>query len=371
MFATRLLKARKMSGLSLDELSQRSDISKPALSKYENSLRMPDSENILRLSKALNVDMDFFFSQPSGNEIRLNSTSEKMLFNIEPVENWSFYYREQTNINKYDINSIKEQASHYLERILELEKISDAFIEFKNPIDDMQIKNTHDAEDAAKKVRKRWKLGNMPLKNIINLLETKGIKIFQIEEFEFDGFAAWAGDLPIIVLNTRKELEITRQRFTALHELGHLILQIQDVIEDELLIEKICDAFASELLIPLELLQDELGKGRTRISMSELRNIKALFGVSIMAIMTKAVLHGIIDATSYNTWKNHYRELYLSGTGDFGSYEGTEKSNRFNQLLFKSLIENRLSVNKAASLSNMTVNQIQNELNFNNEIYNC
>lgn len=358
IFATRLIKARRLSGLSLDELSEISLISKPAISKYENAQRMPDSSNIIKLSKALKVDMDFFFSNPSGDEIQ-----------VEAISNWTLFHREEYKVKQDDISIIKNQTADFLERYFELEKISSSKVEFKNPVEDLTISNKHDAEKAAKKVRKSWKLGNLPLKNIVNTLENKGVKIFQVENYEFEGFAAWAGTIPIIVLNTNKTKEITRLRFTALHELAHLVLKLSSELVDENTIEKICDAFASEVLIPIEVLRDEIGNKRTRVSMSELRNIKTLYGVSIMSIMTKAVIHGIIDPPTYNLWKHHYNEMYLDGTEDFGSYTGTEQSMRFNQLLHKSLIEEKLSINKAASISKISVNQLKKEILFNNEIY--
>jgi hypothetical protein len=42
-------------------------------------------------------------------------------------------------------------------------------------------------------------------------------------------------------------------------------------------------------------------------------------------------------------------------------YEGVEKSNRFEQLLFRALIEDQISMSKAASLSNKSLAEFKKE----------
>ena len=280
------------------------------------------------------------------------------------------FHREEGRVQKKDIELIREEAASFLEKYLELEKISGSDVQFKNPIKDLLIKNTHDAAKAATLVRKKWKMGNLPLKNIINLLEGKGVKIFEVEQYEFEGFAAWAGEIPVMVLNTNPEREITRLRFTALHELAHLVIKLADENMKNEQIERICDAFASELLYPIEVLYADLGKNRSQVSMSELRGVKSLYGVSIAAIMTKAVMNGVIDANGYRLWKKNYKELYAARSDSFGSYDGEETSNRFNHLVFKSLIEGKISTNKAVSLSKISASQLNDEMMMLNQIYN-
>ena len=361
VFAQRLHKARRMSGLSMDELALKSKISKPALSKYENAERSPDSTNVIKLADALNVDMDFFFSDPSSKEICL-----------EPVSEWKLFHRKENNASISDFTSLKEKTALFLENYFILEKVAHTKTEFKNPIEEVVVSNVRDAENAAKKVRKKWKLGNLPIRNAVDLLEKQGVKVFKVKGYElyaFEGFAAWAGTVPVIVLNANEKKEITRLRFTALHELAHLIMKISESITDNTKIEQFCDAFASEMLLPLETLLEELGRKRTMISMAELKDLKSEYGASILAIMTKAVFSGIIDVAVYNQWKNQYQQMRKLDESVFGHYSGTEQSNRFNNLLYKSLVEGRLSVKKAASISEFNVSELNSEIMFNNLIY--
>lgn len=63
IFAGRLKAARKMAGLSIDELVERIDnsVSKNAISKYEKGLMLPNSSILIKLANVLSVKVDYFF----------------------------------------------------------------------------------------------------------------------------------------------------------------------------------------------------------------------------------------------------------------------------------------------------------------------
>ena len=62
-FGERLKSARKMSGLSMEALSERAGqaITKQAISKYEKGLMNPAGDAHTALSRALGVQSDYFF----------------------------------------------------------------------------------------------------------------------------------------------------------------------------------------------------------------------------------------------------------------------------------------------------------------------
>ncbi|MDZ7775928.1 MAG: ImmA/IrrE family metallo-endopeptidase [Bacteroidales bacterium] len=72
---------------------------------------------------------------------------------------------------------------------------------------------------------------------------------------------------PAIVINKNYPLE--RKRFTLLHELGHLLLNISDHFsaKEE---EKICDCFAGAVLLPQKIVYSMVGQMRKNISLIEL-----------------------------------------------------------------------------------------------------
>src|SRR5699024_5969868 len=78
-------------------------------------------------------------------------------------------------------------------------------------------------EAAADLVRAQWSLGVLPIKNVVHLLESRGVRVFSLVEDsrEVNAFSSWQGGvIPYVFLNTVKSSESSR--FDAAHELGHL-----------------------------------------------------------------------------------------------------------------------------------------------------
>ncbi|MBW2216552.1 MAG: DNA-binding protein, partial [Deltaproteobacteria bacterium] len=65
-------------------------------------------------------------------------------------------------------------------------------------------------------LRKKWDLGTAPVANLMELLEHKGVRIFEIETSDkFHGISAWADKIPVIAV--RAEDDLVRKRFTIAH----------------------------------------------------------------------------------------------------------------------------------------------------------
>ncbi len=332
IFAKRLKSARALAGLSQDELVERMDglVSKNAISKYERGEMMADSKVLIALAKALEVKTDYFF-RPFTVEIS----------NIE--------FRKKKKLRQRELKSIKERVSDTIERYLEVEQFLNIKSEFKNPIANHTINNGQDVEHAVNTLLNEWKWGINALPNVIELLEDKEIKVVELEApLEFDGFSGWAdAKFPIVVIN--KNYTMVRKRLTALHELGHLLLNFHESIEHKI-VEKLCFRFAGAMLMPEETFKMEMGEERSRISVAELVSIKETYGISIQAIMARAKDLGVITAYSYiNFCKWIARNRKEEGLGE---YRGRESSDRFTQLLYRAASEEIISMSKAANLAN-------------------
>jgi Zn-dependent peptidase ImmA (M78 family)/transcriptional regulator with XRE-family HTH domain len=109
--------------------------------------------------------------------------------------------------------------------------------------------SAQDPEVAAGMLRAHWGIGELPVKNMIALLESKGIRVFSlaIDAREVDAFSMWKGGCPYIFLNTFKSAE--HCRFDAAHELGHLVLH-QHAQPQGPDLEREANAFASAFLMP-------------------------------------------------------------------------------------------------------------------------
>jgi Zn-dependent peptidase ImmA (M78 family) len=131
-------------------------------------------------------------------------------------------------------------------------------------------------------------------------LEDNKIKVIEIEsDDEFDGLSAWANDgaIPVIVLNNSVIKSLDRKRFTALHELAHLILDLDGHTEKQK--EKFCHYFAAAMLLPSDSLEKKVGKSRTNVLLPELGGIKKQYGISMQAIAFRMKDLGIITPTYF------------------------------------------------------------------------
>lgn len=334
-FAERLKSARVMAGLSLQDLADKlqNRVSRQALHKYEKGEFMPNSEMLGFLCDALGVRPDYFYRK---TEVKMGEIS----------------FRKRQNFPVKDRKGLEERAKDVLERYLELEQILNISPNFSLNFKDRSIKSNEDVEKVAFDLRKAWKLGNDPIFNLIELLEDNKIKVIEIESSDtFDGLSAWANNeaIPVIVLNNSNIKSLDRKRFTALHELAHLILNLDEYTEKQK--EKFCNYFAGAMLLPEDTLRKEVGDSRTKLLLPELGAIKKQYGISIQAIAYRMKDLGIITAAYFKQFM-----FFISQSGfrieEPFPYEGQEQSRRFNQLLFRALGEELISMSKAASLNN-------------------
>lgn len=333
-FPERLKAARKMNGFSLQDLSDtiNNQLSKQALNRLETGEAKPDSQILSLLCKALHVTTDYFFREAT---VALDDIRFRKLKKL-PV-------KEQ--------EKVVAQTVEFLERYLELEDLLGIDNRIKFTPKSVKIKDAEEAEAAANKLRKDWKLGEDPLYNVVEMLEENNIKVFLPGvDRSFSGMSTIIKDkIAVIVLNQNQEIPVARKRFTALHELAHLYLDLSGFDEKES--EKMCDIFASAMLLPANKLKEYLGNKRSQIIMKELSMIAGQYGITMSAIMYRAFNLGIISASYHKFFMIKYNQ-YKTKEKEFGVYAGKEKSERFLQLLIKAVAEEIISTTKAAALNN-------------------
>jgi Zn-dependent peptidase ImmA (M78 family)/DNA-binding XRE family transcriptional regulator len=345
-FQDRLISARKMAGLSLEELSEKMKtvagekaVSKQAIHQFEQGKSKPESDTLFALAKTLGVDLNYFFREP--------------IISLGKIE-----YRKKTKLTKTEEISVQEKAKDVLERYFELEDLMNASLTFKNPLEASQchITNQNDIETVAEALREKWNLGTSPIQNVLELLENEGIKVVEISTGDgFQGFYANANNQTVVVLNQNDDT--VRKRFTALHELGHTILTFADGFD----VEKGCHSFAGAMLFPKKQVVQAFSEKRKKISLAELIQLKTHFGISIQAILARLKNLGIINDATYKGFI-----IWMSTAGlrknEPGKYTGIEKALRFNQLLYRAAAEEIISLSKAASLGNMSLTSFRNTL---------
>lgn len=344
IFGERLRRARTMRGLSLralaDELGGK--VTYAALGKYEKGQMMPSSGVLLALSKSLGVRPDYFF--------------ERQAVTLSGIE-----FRKKASLGKKKQDQVVEEAQEFFERYLEVESI----LEIKNPslprIDLTKVDHERlpeEAEKAAASVRKEWKLGLEPLANVHELLEDHGVKVKQVDsEDGFNGLSGWAGEVPVIVLANWLDQDLPRKRLTAVHELGHLVMELPEDI-DKKEEERLCFRFAGAMLVPKERFLGEFGRERRfgQVSLVELKAMKAQWGISLSAIMRRARDLELIT-------QDHYERFYRTYSANYwhkdepGEWVGSEDSCRFRQLVHRAAAQELITRSKAAGLLGISLRE--------------
>lgn len=338
LFSERFRSARMLNGLSLQDLANKLEnkVTRQSLHRYEKGEVIPDSAMIAELSSALGLRPDFFFRETK-------------------VEIGEVEFRRVPGLSAKEEHRLIETVKDKLSRYLELEEILSLKSAFKNPVSDAHpIKSMEEIEVGAAAVRRAWGLGSDPIANCLELLEDHQIKIIEVEtEASVDGLQTWVnGNIPVIAINTTRLKSHDRKRFTALHELGHLLLPFKALTEKKK--ETFCHQFAAALLLPRETAYAELGKSRNKLMIQELGLLKQQYGISIQAIVMRVKDLGIISDNYARQLFFHFDQMGWRKHEPF-EYNIEERSNRFRQLLFRALAEELISTSKAAALNNQTV----------------
>jgi Zn-dependent peptidase ImmA (M78 family) len=173
---------------------------------------------------------------------------------------------------------------------------------------------------------------------------------------KFDGLAGSMGNTPLIVISQQQPGD--RQRFTLAHELGHLI--VNGRLNKKLDEEKACNRFAGAFLLPEDSLKQQLGAHRNAIELQELYMLKHEFGLSMGAILMRALQCGVITEYRY---KGYNIEFAKKGwkTLEPGAPYPKEETYLFKQLVYRALAEEYIGESKAAELLSMALTQFHKE----------
>ncbi|MBN2857449.1 MAG: ImmA/IrrE family metallo-endopeptidase [Candidatus Delongbacteria bacterium] len=341
IFSKRLKSARLIKGYSMQELAEMLNVSKQMISKYEKGLSVPDSSGLIRMSKALGQNADYFF-KPSAVELKEVKFRKKSCFSAKKLK------------------ALEEEVLQSVENYLDVESILAIKSEFRNPLSGLNADTYEDIKKAAETLRKAWDLGHDPIHNVIELMENNLIKVIEISasDNKFDGLSSFIDNkYPVIVINDGMNTE--RKRFTLLHELGHLLLEFKDDITEKDQ-EHFCNAFAGNMLLPSKVLSEDFGVKRERISLQEMKAVQENFGISIQAIIYRLVDEKIISKSSQEDFYKKYNSISgIKEEVDMQRYCVPERSERFYRLVYRALTQELISIGKAASLLGKQLSEVR------------
>ena len=248
---------RNLNGMSLQEVSdelKNKDISTSIdvekLSDYEKGINLPDGKTLFALADIFKTDIDWLLMPPLDMKLTFRTIEDDDNDPKDEDELHTFLENDESNYrNRELLNSIKEVGKIYIKYYLFFEKICNKYSKFvDNPIKSDKIESRKDVFDACKKLREMLKIGDGRIESVFETLSSKNIKILELDiDINYNYFKGMSSKENYFIL-VNKNIAIESQRFTILHELGHLLLNFEGFDENKQ--EKLCNTFASNMLFP-------------------------------------------------------------------------------------------------------------------------
>lgn len=272
----RLRIARLRRKLTYKELAERVSMSSKMLSLYEkeDNGHIPTSESLSLIARILGYPQSFFFGEDIEN-IDASTVSFRSLKSMKAAQQHAAICAGQLGV----------LVSEYMHG------------KFSLPAPCLPDLRGYDPGAAAETIRDSWGLGTKSIKNMIHLLESKGIRVFSLAEntADVDAFSFWKDGVPYIFLNTQKSAE--RSRFDAAHELGHLLLHKHGSPTGRDL-EYEADNFASSFLVTESSL---IALAPNFITLDSLIILKKNWAVSVVSLIVRLKQVELLTEWQYRT----------------------------------------------------------------------
>ncbi|RJQ83387.1 ImmA/IrrE family metallo-endopeptidase [Pseudonocardiaceae bacterium YIM PH 21723] len=303
--AARLTQARNLIGMTKKRLAEELGVTPAAVSQYEMGTHRPRPDLLLRLAEVLDVPLTFFLAgRPYA---RLDPSAA----HFRSLRSTRAYQRAKAV-------ALTEQAwelTYALEKRVRLPLVD--LPGFAGGEVHPGTELPSDPTGAARALRVAWGLGTGPITHLIRRLEAHGVVVLTPQRDKdlqsVDAFSTSILPRPVIVLTPNRTDDVYRHRFSAAHELGHLVLH-GDATPGDILQEREADAFAAEFLTPRESIAPELP---ARMDLQKLSQLRSTWGVSVHSLLYRCRELGLLSDSAAS---RAYQRLHaLQGQPGFAS----------------------------------------------------
>jgi Zn-dependent peptidase ImmA (M78 family)/transcriptional regulator with XRE-family HTH domain len=323
----RLSLARHRNGWTKRRLAELAGLSSAAITQYELGQARPSAASLSLLAMHLGLPAAYF---AAGRPLLPLAAAEA-------------HFRSLRSTRQYERQQALATMSHFAELMIVLSRVvrlpgvslpaqhsAEGRRQSALPTPDLlcekaaaHVTQTGQVpEDSARALRVAWGLPRGPLPHLLRQIEMHGIAVavarFGSSE-HIDAFSSWPArlDRPVICLSAERG-NVLRRRFSAAHELGHLILHTQPAPGD-IRHEHEADRFAAELLMPVG---DILHLLPRRLDLARLIELQQQWGVSVQALLRRCQELGTISHSTYKRgmaaitdlgWRRHEPALDYQG----------------------------------------------------------
>lgn len=259
-----LILARESRALTQTKLAGEIFMSQAEISKFENGLRIPTTEQARRLASGLHYPLEFFFLSES----------------VRSFGSGCVYHRKRQSTAEL---KLRELLALINVRRIQIAQLLHA-VNPKAPyrFDNMDIDEYQgDAGKIAQALRSIWQLPPGPVQSVIQVIENAGGIIMKCDfgTDKVDALSQWLpGMPPVFMVNQR--IPTDRLRWTLTHEIGHIVMHRFPTDR----MEKEADEFAAEFLLPAKQVKAQLHD----VSLPKLANLKPHWRVSMNALLRRA-----------------------------------------------------------------------------------
>lgn len=297
----RLTQARQAVSWTKKRLADELNISAAAIGQYESGVIRPRAEQLERISQLLDVPPDFFaVGRPRAD-----------------VDGASCHFRSLRSMRVYE----RDQAVTYVEQLWELCHALELRVRLPD-VDLPDLSEVREAGDgahrslsapaeAARLMRRQWGLGTDRVSHLVRTLEAHGILVGLLpfsDSRRVDAFSTSQTPRPIVVLASDRT-DVYRHRFTAAHELGHLLLH-RNAQPGDVRHEREADQFAAEFLLPASRIEAQLPR---RIDFTRLISLQYYWGVSVEALLYRSRALGAMSDATHRRARIKLHELRKHG----------------------------------------------------------
>ncbi|WP_404419570.1 helix-turn-helix domain-containing protein [Marinospirillum sp.] len=287
----RLKQLRSNASMTQAELADLVQCAKGNISKWEQGKSSPEANSFQRICDAFNVPGSWLMEEP-----------------IASPETQPSFFRTNTSTTATAraLANIRldwaEEIAYKLQESLEFPSIN--LPEYTGDFKDLA---DYEIEDLATECRQRWNIGQAPIGNLLNLMESNGVVATRgkLGFTKMDGVSRWSqvDDYPYVFLCMDKANGF-RTRFDAAHELGHIILHKAvsqaGYKKHYKLLETQAHRFASALLLPASAFVRDIHYP----TMETFLALKPKWKTSVAAMIRRCQdLEVISEQTALRLWK--------------------------------------------------------------------
>jgi Zn-dependent peptidase ImmA (M78 family) len=318
--------ARERAGLSVESLAQKMDRDPEEIKLWEQGREFPSYTILEQMAyKYLKLPLAVFFF-PAPPKIEDPVKKFRRLPNYEYAR-ISFDTRQKIWLAQAYQDSLRFllQSSKNRKSILH-----DISINGADPVD--VAESAREYLGLTFEDQRRFRSSEIALKAWRHVLEGASVFTFKdsFEDRFISGFSLLSDDFPVIFINNSNAF--SRQLFTLVHELGHILYGISGVtdfdesyinyMEDkDRVLEVMCNNFTANFLVPDRYFIEDIRHYR-RNGPETLLNIANKYSVSREVILRKLLDHKVVTKEYYEQKANEWNKEYLgrakkSSGGDY------------------------------------------------------